>query len=145
MLIDAVTFRRRVRARELLASADLDDVSVRDIATRVSITPYRFIRVFDALFGATPHQFRTRVRLDRAKDLLARGTTVTDACLEVGFTSVGSFSALFTRWVGAAPSAYRRTVQVPRTYAPVVIPGCLGMLAQLPGRTWSNFREAAPA
>ncbi len=115
MLVDPATFRRLVRARELLAD---DTLSVRDIATRVRLSPFHFIRVFGALFGDTPHQFRTRVRVDRAKSLLARGTSVTDACLDVGFASVGSFSALFTRWVGTPPSSYRRTFQIPGTYAP---------------------------
>jgi len=135
MLVDAVTFRRLVRARELLAADEA--LSVCEVARRVSLSPYHFIRVFGALYGDTPHQFRTRVRLDRAKELLARGTSVTDTCVKVGFSSLGSFSALFTRWTGAPPSAYRRSVAVPRCFSPIYVPGCLGMLARLP----SNFRE----
>jgi AraC-like DNA-binding protein len=130
VLVDAVTFRRLVRARELLAADEHDALTVRDVAARVSLSPYHFIRVFGALFGDTPHQYRTRVRVGRVKALLASGMTVTGACVEIGFASVGSFSALFTRWVGAPPSAYRRSVAVPRGFA--LIPGCLGMLAQLP-------------
>ena len=132
MLIDPATFRRLVRARELLAD---DTLSVREVAERVRFSPFHFIRVFGGLFGDTPHQFRTRVRLDRARALLARGATVTDACLEIGFSSVGSFSALFTRWSGVSPSAFRRTVAVPRALAPP--PSCLGLLEQ--------FWRSAPA
>lgn len=137
MLIDARTFRRLIRARDLLADDDV--TTVRAIAEDLGLSPFHFIRQFAAVFGATPHQFRTRARLDRAKSLLATGAPVTDVCMEVGFSSLGSFSALFTRWVGASPSRYRRVVQVPR--APVLVPGCLGLLAQLPSR---NFREATP-
>lgn len=139
MFIDPVTFRRLVRARDLLAADEA--TTVREVASRVTLSPYHFIRVFGALYGDTPHQFRTRVRLERAKALLARGTSVTETCVEVGFSSVGSFSALFTRWNGAPPSAYRRSVSVPRSFSPIYVPGCLGMLAQLP----SNFREALRA
>ncbi len=131
MLVDPPTFRRLVRARDLLAD---DSLSVRDIAERVRLSPFHFIRVFGSLFGDTPHQFRTRVRDDRAKSLLARGTSVTDACMDVGFASVGSFSAMFTRWVGTPPSAYRRVFPVP---APPVPIGCMGMLEQ--------FWRSAPA
>jgi AraC-like DNA-binding protein len=138
MLVDAVTFRRLVRARDLLAADE--ETTVREVARRVALSPYHFIRVFGALYGDTPHQFRTRVRLDRAKALLAGGTSVTDTCVRVGFSSLGSFSALFTRWTGAPPSAYRRSVAVPRSFSPIHVPGCLGMLARLP----SNFREALP-
>ena len=117
MLIDPRTFRRLVAVREQLVETDI------------------------ALYGTTPHQLRTRARVDRAKELLAAGTPVTDVCMEVGVSSLGSFSALFTRWVGAPPTRYRRSVQVPRSFAPVLVPGCLGMLAQLP----RNSREASRA
>jgi AraC-like DNA-binding protein len=124
VIVDPPTFRRLVRARELLAD---DTLSVRDIATRVRLSPFHFIRVFGAVFGDTPHQFRTRVRVDRAKALLANGTSVTDACMDVGFTSLGSFSALFTRWVGTAPSAFRRSIAVPAYPAPI---SCIALLEQ---------------
>lgn len=95
------------------------------------------IRQFNAVFGETPHQFRTRARLESAKLLLALSDrSVTDVCMDVGFTSLGSFSDLFTRRVGAAPSAYRRqirsTIQVPEALAPELFPGCLTLMSRLP-------------
>ena len=66
------------------------------------------------------------------------GLSVTEVCMEVGFSSLGSFSALFTRWTGMPPSRYRSLVQVPARIAAPIVPGCLGMLAALP----RNFREA---
>ncbi len=134
MLIDPPTFRRLVRARELLAD---DTLSVREVAARVRLSPFHFIRVFGALFGDTPHQFRTRVRVDRAKALLSRGTSVTDACMDVGFASVGSFSALFTRWVGTSPSTYRRVFPAAEIYVPPM--GCMGILEQF----WRSAPHAA--
>jgi len=116
--------------------------SVRAIAEHVGLSPFQLIRQFSALYGTTPHQLRTAARLDRAKALLAAGVTVTDVCMQVGFSSLGSFSALFTRWVGEAPTRYRRSVQVPRSFAPVLIPGCLGLLADALSR---NSREASRA
>ena len=139
MLIDPRTFRRVVRVRdELLAS---DDVAVAELAAQVGLSPSRLIRVFAAVFGTTPHQLRTQARLDRARQLLAHGENVTRVCMEVGFSSLGSFSALFTRWTGTPPSRYRKIFQVAAALndAPVV-PGCLGMLGSLP----RNFREARP-
>jgi AraC-like DNA-binding protein len=142
VLVDAATFRRVVRARELLRSEAHDELGVGEIAARVTLSPSHLIRVFGALFGDTPHQLRTRARLERAKSLLAAGASVTEVCLEVGFSSVGSFSALFSRRVGLAPSAFRRAVQVPRGYERMVVPGCVGMLGHLPAGAWSHFREA---
>jgi AraC-like DNA-binding protein len=138
MLIDPRTFRRVVEVRQRLLANE--DVTVGDLADRVDMSAARLIRVFAALFGTTPHQLRTQVRLDRARELLAHGGGVTDVCMEVGFSSLGSFSALFTRWTGAPPSRYRKIVQVPATFTnEPLVPGCLGMLGCLP----RNFREAS--
>jgi len=81
------------------------------------MSAFHFIRRFETVFGETPHQFRTRERLTVAQRLLARGRSVTDVCLEVGFSSLGSFSTLFARKIGLSPAAYqrnlRRTVYIP--------------------------------
>jgi AraC-like DNA-binding protein len=124
VLIDPVTFRKLVRARAMLEAEAEDALTVRDVAERVGMSPFQLIRQFAALFGTTPHQFRTRVRIERAKRLLEEGEPVTGVCMEVGFSSLGSFSALFTRWVGASPTSYRRTASVPAS-----LPGCLELLA----------------
>jgi AraC-like DNA-binding protein len=141
VLIAPHTFRRLVRAHELLTSDAHHDLTVRAVAEHVGLSPFQLIRQFAAVYGSTPHQLRTRARLDRAKALLATGAPVTEVCMEIGFSGLGSFSALFTRWVGASPTRYRRSVQVPRGLPPAVIPGCFGLLAQLPPR---NSREAMP-
>jgi AraC-like DNA-binding protein len=72
-----------------------------------------------AVFGETPHQFRTRERLTAAQRLLALGHSVTDVCLDVGFNSLGSFSALFARKIGISPTAYQRSLRILR-------PACCG-------------------
>ena len=100
------------------------------IAAAVGLSRGHFIRRFEAVFGATPHQFRTALRLERARVLLARDLAVTDVCFALGYQSLGSFSTLFTRRTGMAPSAYRRFVQVPRPRP--LIAGCFGLLALLP-------------
>lgn len=143
MLIHDDVRRRLVLARDLLREEE-GPRSIDDIARAVAISPSHFTKQFDALFGATPHQFRIQARLDRARRLLALGQSVTDVCLEVGFSSLGSFSDLFARRVGEPPSAYRRRarvmVQVPAMPSPrLVVPGCLGMIASLPA---SAFRRA---
>jgi AraC-like DNA-binding protein len=142
MLIAPSTFQRLVRARELLLRDAHGVPTVRAVAQQVGLSQFFFIRGFGALYGSTPHQLRTRARLARAKDLLAAGTPVTKVCMQVGFSSLGSFSTLFTRSFGHSPSHYRRSVQVPRSFESVVIPGCFGLLARLPP---SNSREATRA
>lgn len=140
MLIGPATFRRLVRARERLAGGDA--ASVAAIAREVGLSPTHMIRQFTAVFGATPHQLRTRARVERAKALLRGGAGVTDVCFELGFASVGSFSALFTRWEGVAPARFRRLVA--GADLTVIIPGCLGMLARLPRHAILEKRGGAP-
>ena len=127
------TFRRLCIARDLLRETHDDTVPISQVAREAVMSPFHFIRQFQAMFGETPHQFRIRARLDRAKDLLALSDySVTDVCMEVGFTSLGSFSDLFARRVGASPSRYRRQVRstmiVPGVLPAVRTPGCLTLM-----------------
>ena len=142
-------FRRLCLARELLCDAREPAPTVRAVAQQVGLSPFHFIRQFEAVFGATPHQYRIRTRLDRARDLLAlRDLSVTEICLEVGFSSLGSFSDLFARRVGASPSAYRRRlrslVQVPAAITGILHPGCFSLMGALPVDAFRrrNFQEA---
>lgn len=136
-------FVRLCRARDLLRDAHDARITIRDAAREAAMSPFHFIRRFHAMFGATPHQVRIQARLDRAKSLLALSDySVTDVCLEVGFTSLGSFSDLFARRVGAAPSVYRREMRsiilVPGMLPPESTPGCLTLMAA----AFRNFGEA---
>jgi len=91
---------RLSRARDLLRDGEAHALSIDEIARRAAVSPYHFIRQFRALFGETPHQFRTRVRLEHAKQLLAADTPVTDVCMQLGYSSLGSFSMLFAQRCG---------------------------------------------
>jgi AraC-like DNA-binding protein len=105
------TFRRLCRARDLLADLHSANISIEEAARAANLSSFHFIRRFQAVFGETPHQFRTRERLTAARRLLARGHSVTDVCLDVGFSSLGSFSALFAREVGISPARYQRNLR----------------------------------
>ncbi|HMJ57286.1 MAG TPA: AraC family transcriptional regulator [Polyangiaceae bacterium] len=163
MLVSQDVFRRLCRARDMLGDlAPHDAPSVRAVAIEVEISPFHFIRQFEALFGVTPHQFRTRARIERAQQLLSLGElSVTDICMDVGFSSLGSFSDMFARRVGASPSAYRRhvrtAVQVPgslgqhgprdaRSEEPRLFDaaqcGCLDLIAWLPPGAWDSGSRA---
>src|SRR4030095_4825598 len=109
--------------------------TIEALAREVKISPFHFIRQFEAVFGVTPHQYRIHARLDRARHLLPAGPqTVTDVCMDVGFSSLGSFSALFTRRFGETPTAYRRRVRTAD-----LTPGCLSLMGGVQDR---SFREA---
>ncbi|WP_437761558.1 helix-turn-helix transcriptional regulator [Sorangium sp. So ce281] len=147
MLLGHDALRNLCRARDLLSEVRESRLSIEDVAREVAISPYHFIRQFEAVFGVTPHQYRIRRRLDLAKQLLAAGHhSVTDVCMEIGFSSLGSFSALFAQRIGVPPSAYRRRVramvQVPGRLPWELAPGCLTLMGRLPPGAFRSFREA---
>ena len=132
------------RARDILRGVHDRHVSIDEVARHASMSTFQFIRQFQAVFGETPHQYRIRARLDRAKALLAHSDySVTDVCMEVGFSSLGSFSDLFARRIGSPPSAYRRQIrtmiQVPGG-AVHLAPGCLTLM----GAAFAIFEKQSP-
>lgn len=138
---------RLCQAREMLRTVDDHALRIDDVAREVQMSSFHLIRQFHSVFGVTPHQFRIASRLEQARTLLARGQhSVTEVCMEVGFSSLGSFSALFARRVGESPSAYQRRmrvmVSVPGGLHAVLFPGCFSLMAHLPRGAFSNFREA---
>jgi AraC-like DNA-binding protein len=86
-------------------------LDLEQIAGQASFSRYHFLRLFRAAFDQTPHQYLTGRRIARAKELLEQGNlSVTEVCFAVGFDSLGSFSALFRRHVGHAPTIYRARI-----------------------------------
>ena len=142
------SFARLCIARERLRASER--VPLAHVAREARLSTGELIRRFAALFGETPHRYRLRERLDRAKHLLAGGErSVTDVCMDVGFSSVGSFSAWFARCVGLAPTAYRRRAtrcaKLPPASAESLQAGCLSLLAGAlaqPAYRERNFGEA---
>ncbi|HET6550303.1 MAG TPA: AraC family transcriptional regulator [Solirubrobacter sp.] len=101
--------RRILRARDKMDRAYDKPLDVAALAREAVTSEAHFIRTFKATFGETPHRYLQRRRLERAMALLREtDRPVTEICLDVGFTSLGSFSRTFTQVVGMSPTAYRK-------------------------------------
>jgi methylphosphotriester-DNA--protein-cysteine methyltransferase len=108
--------------------------NVRTDSWASGLTRFHFIRLFKAIFGETPHQYRSREQIEKAKHLLVlTNLSITYVCMAVGFSSLGSFSALFSRRVGMSPSEFQRRYQLTslseRQLPASLIPGCLSLMA----------------
>lgn len=104
----AEVFRRLRRARDFVEGGLDGKLSLESVARAACLSPYHFHRLFVAAFGETPHGYVVRRRLERARHLLARTERpVTEVCLDAGFCSLGSFSALFRRRFGLSPRQFR--------------------------------------
>src|ERR671935_2998721 len=95
------------RARDLMDRAYAEPLDVPAMARAALMSPAHFSRRFRAAYGETPYSYLMTRRVERAKALLRGGMSVTDACMAVGCSSLGSFSARFTRLTGETPTAYR--------------------------------------
>jgi AraC family transcriptional regulator len=101
-------WRRVNRARDYLHAHLSAPISLSDVAAAACLSPFHLLRVFQAAFHQTPHQYLNECRLDRAKFLLEKTRIpVTAICLECGFSSLGSFSTLFHQRCGMSPRAWR--------------------------------------
>ena len=119
------------RARDLIDRAFAEPLDVPAIARAANMSPAHFSRKFGAAYGETPYSYLMTRRIERAKALLRQGMSVTDTCMAVGCTSLGSFSARFTEIVGETPSRYRA-----RDHGHLeVVPSCVSKVATRPRRT----------
>lgn len=109
-------------ARDYIDRNYREPLNLDELARVAGVSKFHFVRSFEAAYGETPFRYLTRRRIERAQDLLRwANLTVTEICMMVGFSSLGSFSARFTQLVGETPTAYRDRFAA--TGAPH-IPGC---------------------
>jgi AraC-like DNA-binding protein len=128
------------RARDLIDRDYALPLDVVTMAQRAAMSPAHFSRRFKEAYGETPYGYLMTRRVERAMALLRGGASVTEACMTVGCTTLGSFSSRFSELVGEAPSAYRA-----RAHADVeAMPACMVKVLTRPKRdTSSRIREAA--
>jgi AraC-like DNA-binding protein len=101
------------------------------MARAALMSPAHFSRSFRSAYGETPYAYLMTRRIERAKALLRQGMSVTDVCLSVGCTSLGSFSTRFTEIVGETPSQYRARDHEARA----AVPACVDKVASRPQRS----------
>jgi len=130
------------RARDLIDREYARPLEVSALARAALMSPAHFSRKFRAAYGETPYSYLMTRRIERAKALLRRGDlSVTEVCLAVGCTSLGSFSARFTELVAETPTAYRS-----RDHSGLArVPGCVARDITRPSRKPSRIGETHTA
>ncbi|MFT4109824.1 helix-turn-helix transcriptional regulator [Propionicimonas sp.] len=136
---DLADLARLRRARDLIDREYARALDVAEIARTALMSPAHFARRFRAAYGETPYAYLMTRRIERAKALLRRGDlSVTEVCLAVGCSSLGSFSARFTQLVGETPTSYRA-----RNHDGLAaVPGCVAKQVTRPRREPSRNGEA---
>ena len=126
--------RRMLRARDAMDRDYGKPLDVPTLARIAYVSEAHFIRTFRSTFGETPHRYLQRRRVERAMFLLRETNgSVSEICLDVGFTSLGTFGRTFHEIVGESPTTYRKRAADLRA-----VPACFA-------RAWtrpSSFGEA---
>jgi len=133
------------RARDFMDRDYARPLDVPAMARTALMSTAHFARQFRAAYGETPYNYLMTRRIERAKALLRQGElSVTEVCMAVGCTSLGSFSSRFTEVVGESPTAYRA-----RDHAGTeMMPACVTKVRTRPSRSGqapSRIKEAQPA
>jgi AraC-like DNA-binding protein len=130
------------RARDLMDREYARPLDVASLARAALMSSAHFSRQFKAAYGETPYAYLMTRRIERAKALLRRrDMSVTEVCIAVGCSSLGSFSARFTELVGETPTAYRA-----RDHSALAgVPGCVAKELTRPSKRQSAPRRSSPA
>jgi AraC-like DNA-binding protein len=130
-----------VRLRQARDRIDREYAEPLDVATLAStalMSPAHFSRKFRAAYGETPYTYLMTRRIERAQAFLRLGASVTDACVTVGFTSLGSFSSRFREVVGMTPTQYRELDHGDIEQ----MPSCISMFVTRPRRLPTPERQS---
>ena len=109
------------RVRDHIDRNSAAALTLTELAALGGMSRFHLVRAFRAAYGETPMRYLSRRRIAEAQDLLRYANlTVTEVCMAVGFTSLGSFSSRFTGLVGESPTAYQKRFSASAPH----IPGC---------------------
>jgi AraC-like DNA-binding protein len=136
-------YHRIVKAKLFIDNNYSENIDLDNISGEAHFSKFHFIRLFKSVYGKTPHQYLTQVRIEKARELLNQTIAVSEICYKVGFDSVSSFTGLFKRTYSQTPSAYQRLCMLKREKIKLeplsFIPNCF---AEHNGwKINSNFRE----
>ena len=109
-------YRRIVKAKLFIDEHYADRLNLEEISGQSCFSKFHFIRLFKSIYGKTPNQYLSKVRIDRAQLLLAGGHSVQDVTMAVGFESTTSFAGLFKKYVGHSPSAFQQKQEMKKVH-----------------------------
>jgi AraC-like DNA-binding protein len=95
--------------REYLRAHLTRNVTLDELSAVAGVSKYRLVRVCTAWFGLPPHKLHLRLRLDRARELLRRGSAIAEAAYATGFHDQSHLTRVFASAYGMTPAVYQGT------------------------------------
>jgi AraC-like DNA-binding protein len=94
--------------REYLRDHYAENVSLSQLTSLANLSPFYLLRVFHRRAGFPPHEYQTQVRIAHARQLIRKGTPLSQIAAETGFFDQSHLSRNFKRIVGVTPRQYFR-------------------------------------
>jgi AraC-like DNA-binding protein len=107
-------YKRIVKAKLFIDACYADSIDLDNISDQAHFSKFHFIRLFKSIYGSTPNNYLIKIRMDKAKILLAKGHSVLETSMLVGFDSPTSFTGMFKKISGQTPSAFIREQDLKR-------------------------------
>ncbi len=108
-----IFFTKVYVARKILGENISSDISVEELAEKVSLNRTTLQRVFKQMYGVTIFEYRTQVRMQEAKNLLVdNDLTVTEIAGICGYSNASKFSAAFKKHFGSTPTDWRNITPI---------------------------------
>jgi two-component system response regulator YesN len=95
------------KAKQIIEEDYANQLSLKEVACAVNVSPFYLSRVFREEIGAGFVEYLTKVRLEKALELLAQGISVKECCFSVGYNDPNYFSRLFKKHYNVTPTQYR--------------------------------------
>lgn len=110
-------YRRVSTAHDYIRSFYNQAITIQDIAQVACLSPNHLLRTYSQIYGQTPHQHISQLRIRKAKELLAKSIlSMTEITFELGFNNPVSFSKMFKQHVGVSPLQFRKKVILDKKY-----------------------------
>ncbi|RBQ15698.1 AraC family transcriptional regulator [Spongiactinospora rosea] len=120
--VDTGRLRRLRMAKDVMDREWAGPLNLDVVAASAGYSRYHFVRCFKETYGETPGQYLSRRRIERAQDLLrSANLTITEICVLVGFSGLGTFCTRFKQVTGVTPGEFRVRERAREQPA---VPGC---------------------
>ena len=96
------------QARQRLSDELAEPPSLAELAAQAGVSRFQLLRRFARVHGCTPHAWLTQQRSERARSLIAGGTSLSETAAACGFADQAHMTRLFTRQFGFTPGAWQR-------------------------------------
>ena len=104
-------FLINTKIKEYLVDNFSQNISLEELSNLTTMNKYQLIKNFKKEYNLTPHQFLNLIKINKSKDFLSKGYSITDTALECGFFDQSHLSRYFKSYTGVSPNIYKNVLK----------------------------------